>query len=66
MQGKIKKVTDKGFGFIEPTDGSKDVFFHISGLAEGVNFESLQEGDAVTFETEMGDKGPRATGVQQV
>jgi CspA family cold shock protein len=66
VQGTIKKVTDKGFGFITPSDGSnKDVFFHLSGMADGENYENLQEGDEVTFDTESGPKGPRATQVKR-
>lgn len=63
MNGKIKRLTDKGFGFIAPDGGEgKDLFFHSSAL-QGVDFNSLQEGDAVTFETEDSDKGPRAINV---
>ena len=63
MTGKIKRLTDKGFGFITPDGGDgKDLFFHSSAL-QGVEFASLQEGDAVTFETEDSEKGPRAINV---
>ncbi len=63
MNGKIKRLMDKGFGFITP-DGSegKDIFFHSSSL-KAVEFTSLHEGDAVTFDTEDSDKGPRAVNV---
>ena len=54
---------DKGFGFIEPDDGSKDLFVHQSAIASD-GFRSLQEGSKVTFEAEAGDKGPRAVNVQ--
>ncbi len=60
-------MTDKGFGFIAPegsTDG-KDLFFHSTALV-GVTFDELREGDAVTFETEQSDKGPRAINVTRV
>ena len=55
---------DKGFGFISPDDGSKDLFVHQSAVfAEGTH---LTEGTAVTFDTEASDKGPRATNVRVV
>lgn len=63
MQGTIKRVIrDRGFGFIRSADG-QEVFFHRSGL-QGLNFETLREGDAVEFELERGEKGPRATSVR--
>ncbi len=63
MTGKIKTLTDKGFGFITPDDGEgKDLFFHSSSL-EGLTYEELNQGDAVNFETEDSDKGPRAVNV---
>ncbi len=63
MTGKIKRLTDKGFGFITSDDNpDKDIFFHSSAL-EGAEFNELQEGDSVTFETEDSEKGPRAINV---
>ncbi len=53
---------DKGFGFISPLDGSKDVAVHFSAL-EGDNFETLFEGQKVEFSIGSGDKGPTATSV---
>lgn len=65
MTGKIKRLTDKGFGFITPDDNpAKDVFFHSSALV-GASFSDLQEGDAVTFDTEDSDRGPRAINVKK-
>lgn len=64
MQGTIKKKTDKGFGFIAPSDQGKDVFFHSKNLV-GVTFEEIQEGDSVTFETEDSPKGVNAVNVQR-
>ncbi len=64
MTGSIKRLTDKGFGFIAPDGGDKDVFFHHSSLV-GVTFEELREGDKVSFETEDSEKGPRAVNVQR-
>ncbi|MFH1187945.1 MAG: cold shock domain-containing protein, partial [bacterium] len=51
MQGTIKKLTDKNFGFIAQ-DGGRDLFFHANNL-DGVDFDQLREGDAVTFEVEQ-------------
>jgi CspA family cold shock protein len=62
--GSIKKVVnDRGFGFIAAEDG-KEYFFHRSGLDSSLNFDSLNGGEAVTFEIEASDKGPRATRVR--
>ena len=64
MKGTIKRlVTDKNFGFIGPETGDKDVFFHATSLQAGLAFAQLKEGDAVTFEVEQSDKGPRAVNV---
>ena len=61
--GTVKWFNEtKGFGFIAPSDGGKDVFVHYSAL-EGGGFRTLQEGQAVNFETEEGPKGPQATNV---
>ena len=62
MNGTIKRVTDKGFGFISTDEAEGDIFFHFSAL-NGVTFEELKEGDAVTFDTEDSDRGPRAINV---
>ena len=61
--GTVKWFNEaKGFGFITPSDGSKDVFVHFSEIqAEG--FKVLAEGQAVTFNVENGPKGPQATRV---
>ncbi|MFA6410874.1 MAG: cold shock domain-containing protein [Candidatus Buchananbacteria bacterium] len=64
MQGKIKKLTDKNFGFISQDDGQKDLFFHASELV-GCDFSDLREGDLVTFEVKESPKGPAAGSVQK-
>ncbi len=64
MKGVIKKVMDKGFGFIAPEDGGKDIFFHSNSLV-GVQFNDLREGDAVSFEVEDTEKGKNAVNVQK-
>ena len=61
-EGTIKRLTDKGFGFIE-TGSSKDLFFHTSAL-EGVTFAELREGQRVSFTEGVGPKGPRAESVK--
>jgi cold shock protein len=60
-EGTIKKLTDKGFGFID-TGGGNDMFFHMSNL-EGVKFEELYEGQSVSYNPGQGPKGPRAENV---
>ena len=64
MTGTIKRLTDKGFGFITAEGLAKDLFFHSNSLV-GVTFDSLKEGDAVSFETEETPKGLNATNVQR-
>ena len=63
MTGTIARLTDKGFGFIKPAEGDKDVFFHARSLAEGLMYDDLRENDEVTFEVEEGPKGPAAINV---
>ncbi|MBT4866768.1 MAG: cold shock domain-containing protein [Planctomycetaceae bacterium] len=60
-EGTIKKLTDKGFGFIDTATGV-DMFFHSSNL-EGVSYEQLQEGQRVSYTEGSGPKGPRAENV---
>ena len=65
-QGTVKWFSDeKGYGFIEPDDGSDDVFVHHSGIT-GSGFKSLEEGAKVSYEAEESDKGPRAANVQVI
>jgi CspA family cold shock protein len=62
QNGTIKRlVSDKGFGFVAAPDGN-EYFFHQSAL-NGVSFDELREGQAVTFQTGQGPKGPRAENV---
>ena len=53
---------DKGFGFIAPDDGTEDVFVHQSAINSS-GYRDLREGAKVSYETEVGEKGPRATNV---
>jgi CspA family cold shock protein len=62
--GTVKWFSDeKGYGFITPEDGSKDLFVHFSGIA-GEGFRSLSEGVKVEYEATEGQKGPQATNVR--
>jgi CspA family cold shock protein len=62
--GTIAGITDKGFGFIKVEGAEKDLFFHSNELID-VSFDSLRQGDAVTFEIADGPKGPFATSVRK-
>lgn len=64
-KGRVKWFNPKkGYGFITPDDGSKDLFVHYSDI-EGEGFKSLEEGDAVSYEVEQSDKGLRAIKVRR-
>ncbi len=65
MTGTIKRLTDKGFGFITAEGMGKDLFFHSNSLV-GVAFDELREGDNVSFETEDSPKGMSAVDVKRV
>ena len=61
--GTVKWFNEsKGFGFISPNDGGKDVFVHFSAI-QGDGFRTLAEGQSVSFEVEQGPKGPQAANV---
>jgi cold shock protein len=64
--GTVKWFSDdKGFGFITPDEGDRELFVHHSGIAaEG--FRSLSEGQKVSYDAEAGDKGPKAVNVQPI
>lgn len=65
-KGAVKWFSDqKGYGFITPEDGSKDLFIHHTNI-EGEGFKTLAEGQKVEFEPAQGKKGPEATKVRPV
>ncbi|MEZ6130864.1 MAG: cold shock domain-containing protein [Planctomycetaceae bacterium] len=63
-EGTIKRLTEKGFGFIDMGNG-KDMFFHMSAL-DGIQYEDLREGQRVSFTEGQGPKGPRAENVRVI
>ena len=65
-EGTVKWFDDaKGYGFITPAEGSKDLFVHHSNIT-GDGFKSLPEGAKVSYDAETGPKGPNATNVQTI
>lgn len=65
MEGIIKRLTDRGFGFISAEGQEKDLFFHSESLVD-VQFDDLREGEKVSFEIKNGEKGPAAVDVKRV
>ncbi|TFB09111.1 cold shock domain-containing protein [Candidatus Atribacteria bacterium MT.SAG.1] len=65
MEGIIKKLTDKGFGFISIEGEEKDLFFHGNELKD-VSYDELKEGDKVSFDKSDSPKGPNATNVTRI
>ena len=65
--GTVKWFDDgKGFGFITPEGGGKDLFAHFSEIQGGTGFKSLAEGQRVEFEVKQGQKGPQAANIRAV
>ncbi|OIP81841.1 cold-shock protein [Candidatus Peregrinibacteria bacterium CG22_combo_CG10-13_8_21_14_all_44_10] len=64
MEGVIKKLDDRGFGFIT-AEGMKDIFFHANDCTDR-NFTDMKEGDTVSFEKGESEKGPKAINVKLV
>lgn len=65
MEGTIKTLTQKGFGFIAVEGEEKELFFHSNEL-KGVTFAELKEGDKVSFEKADSPKGPNAVNVSRI
>ncbi|MFA5368670.1 MAG: cold shock domain-containing protein [Candidatus Paceibacterota bacterium] len=65
MEGTIKNLTDKGFGFITVDGEEKDLFFHSNELKD-VSYEELRVGDRVSFEKGESPKGPNAVNVSRI
>jgi CspA family cold shock protein len=65
MEGTIKNLTDKGFGFITVDGEEKDLFFHSNEL-KGASYEELKVGDRVSFEKGESPKGPNAVNVSRI
>jgi len=65
MEGTIKTLTERGFGFISREGEAKDLFFHSKEL-KGVTYDELKVGDTVSFEVINGEKGPAAVNVSRI
>jgi len=65
MEGTIKNLTDKGFGFITVDGEEKDLFFHSNEL-KGVSYDELKVGDRLSFEKGESPKGPNAVNVSRI
>ena len=65
MNGTIKTLTERGFGFISREGEAKDLFFHSKEL-KGVTYDELRVGDPVSFEVINGEKGPAAVNVSRI
>jgi len=65
MEGTIKKLTDKGYGFIAVDGEEKDLFFHGNEL-QGLRYDELKEGDKVSFDKADSPKGENATNVTRI
>lgn len=65
MEGTIKTLTERGFGFIE-IEGKEDLFFHANDLVETTKFDDLKVGDKVSFDVASSNKGPKAANVAHI
>jgi len=65
MEGTIKTLNEKGFGFITVDGEEKDLFFHKNEL-KGVTYEELKVGDKVSFEKADSEKGPNAVNISRI
>lgn len=67
MQGTVQWFNNtKGYGFITPEDGSKDVFVHYSEIQSATGYKTLEEGERVEFSVEQSPKGPQAVRVTKI
>ena len=65
--GRVKWFNaEKGYGFISPADGGKDLFVHHSSIQSNASYKTLNEGESVEFEIGSGQKGPCAVNVQAI
>ena len=65
QSGTIVKTNEKGFGFIKPDDGGKDMFFHVTGLVNKSDFDGLRANDRVKYEVDKNGDRPRAINVER-
>ncbi len=63
-KGKIARLMDRGYGFISVEGKEEDLFFHANDL-QGIEFNTLKEGDEVSFEVREGSKGPAAVNIER-
>lgn len=64
--GIVRRVTDKGFGFIERSGGERDCFFHVRDTSPSLPFDASLEGQRVEFDVKQGDRGPVAVNVREL
>ncbi|MCU0308383.1 MAG: cold-shock protein [Thermoleophilia bacterium] len=65
-EGTVKWFSsEKGYGFITPADGSRDLFVHFSAI-QGSGYRNLEDGQRVSYETQEGPKGPQAVNVNAI
>ena len=66
LSGTIVKTNEKGFGFIKPDGGGKDMFFHVTGMTDRAQFDGMQADDRVSYEVDETADRPRAINVSKV